>query len=292
MTARSRDLPGAARLACGDYAVNTMQPFAQPFSTFGAQLPAQTAPTIGDHLTAKGVDWAWYAGGWSNAAGDVNAPGWTNGSGPTARTRTHPPTRRSRTARTPVPVPPPAVRLLRELRPRQRRSLAPPRRGGVHPGRAVLDEELPAEAGELRQADRRGERAPRLRERARRQRPPRRPAAGDRAQRLRERHDGRRDLRRVRRAVGPRDAAGPGRRAGAARPVGPGHAHPGARDRAVPRGDFVVDHTQYDTTSILATIEHRFGLAPFDAATRPCTTCRACSGRRARAAEAAETRRR
>jgi len=24
----------------------------------------------------------------------------------------------------------------------------------------------------------------------------------------------------------------------------------------------VVDHTQYDTTSILATIEHRFGLAP------------------------------
>jgi phospholipase C len=27
-------------------------------------------------------------------------------------------------------------------------------------------------------------------------------------------------------------------------------------------GNFVVDHTQYDTTSILATIEHRFGLAP------------------------------
>jgi phospholipase C len=27
-------------------------------------------------------------------------------------------------------------------------------------------------------------------------------------------------------------------------------------------GNFVVDHTQYDTTSILATIEHRYGLAP------------------------------
>jgi phospholipase C len=27
-------------------------------------------------------------------------------------------------------------------------------------------------------------------------------------------------------------------------------------------GDFVVDNTQYDTTSILATIESRFGLAP------------------------------
>ena len=28
------------------------------------------------------------------------------------------------------------------------------------------------------------------------------------------------------------------------------------------RGNFVVDHTQYDTTSILATIEHRYGLLP------------------------------
>jgi len=27
------------------------------------------------------------------------------------------------------------------------------------------------------------------------------------------------------------------------------------------RGEFVVDHTQYDTTSILATIEHKYGLA-------------------------------
>jgi phospholipase C len=28
------------------------------------------------------------------------------------------------------------------------------------------------------------------------------------------------------------------------------------------RKDFVVDHTSHDTTSILATIEHRFGLKP------------------------------
>jgi phospholipase C len=28
------------------------------------------------------------------------------------------------------------------------------------------------------------------------------------------------------------------------------------------RAGFVVDHTQHDTTSILATIEHRFGLRP------------------------------
>jgi acid phosphatase len=75
--------PAPNGLACGDYAVNTMQPFAQPFSTFGSQLIAQTAPTIGDSLTSAGFDWAWYAGGWSNAAGLVGGPGWTNGTGST-----------------------------------------------------------------------------------------------------------------------------------------------------------------------------------------------------------------
>jgi acid phosphatase len=66
-------------LACGNYGVNTMQPVFYPSGTFGALLPAQTAPTIGDRLTGAGVDWAWYAGGWSNADGDVGGPGWTNG---------------------------------------------------------------------------------------------------------------------------------------------------------------------------------------------------------------------
>jgi acid phosphatase len=28
------------------------------------------------------VSWAWFSGGWSNAAGNVGAPGWTNGPGP------------------------------------------------------------------------------------------------------------------------------------------------------------------------------------------------------------------
>jgi acid phosphatase len=70
-------------LACGDYGVNTMQPAFQPSGTFGAKIPAQTNPTIGDRLTAKGVDWAWYAGGWSNANGEVSSPGYTNGPGPT-----------------------------------------------------------------------------------------------------------------------------------------------------------------------------------------------------------------
>jgi acid phosphatase len=73
-----------AGLACGDYAVNTIQPTYQPFSSPTAtKLPPQTAPTIGDRLSDEGIDWAWYSGGWSNANGDIGAPGWTNGDGPT-----------------------------------------------------------------------------------------------------------------------------------------------------------------------------------------------------------------
>jgi acid phosphatase len=68
----------------GYRAVNTMQPAYQPsgnkpvdntgnnalFANPAAAttLPAvQTQKTIGDFLTAKGVDWAWYAGGWAAA---------------------------------------------------------------------------------------------------------------------------------------------------------------------------------------------------------------------------------
>jgi acid phosphatase len=74
--------PTPAGVTCGPYAVNTIQPPYQPYQPgTGAtrRLPAQTAPTIGDRLSAKGVDWAWYSGGWSNANGDIGAPGWTNG---------------------------------------------------------------------------------------------------------------------------------------------------------------------------------------------------------------------
>jgi phospholipase C len=71
---------------CGDYAVNTVQPPYQPYAPGTAEsrrLPPQTAPTIGNRLSGAGVDWAWYSGGWSNANGDVGGPGWTNGTGPT-----------------------------------------------------------------------------------------------------------------------------------------------------------------------------------------------------------------
>jgi phospholipase C len=72
--------PVAGR-ACGDFAVNTIQSSFQPHGG-GAQLPPLTGTTIGDELSAAGVSWAWYSGGWSNAAGEVGAPGWTNGAGP------------------------------------------------------------------------------------------------------------------------------------------------------------------------------------------------------------------
>ena len=72
-------------VVCGDYAVNTIQPFYWPFAPRTAEarrLPPLIHPTIGDRLTDAHIDWAWYSGGWSNANGDVGAPGWTNGDGP------------------------------------------------------------------------------------------------------------------------------------------------------------------------------------------------------------------
>jgi phospholipase C len=69
------------------YAVNTTQPAFQPSGTppvaggdlrlanplasgGAAVLPAQTARTLGDTLSAKGVNWVWYAGAWKQALAD------------------------------------------------------------------------------------------------------------------------------------------------------------------------------------------------------------------------------
>jgi acid phosphatase len=71
------------------YAVNTMQPAYQPSGNAPAvgdssgqyadparatTLPPQTAPTIGDRLSAKGIQWAWYAGAWDAALADGKQP--------------------------------------------------------------------------------------------------------------------------------------------------------------------------------------------------------------------------
>jgi phospholipase C len=55
---------------------------------------------------------------------------------------------------------------------------------------------------------------------------------------------------------------GQGGTAGAHDVFGPGTRLPALVISPFLRGDFVVDHTQYDTTSIAATIERRFDLAP------------------------------
>lgn len=53
------------------YAVNTLQPRQKPYNPKyeapAKRLPAQTSATIGDRLSEKKIGWAWYAGGWNNA---------------------------------------------------------------------------------------------------------------------------------------------------------------------------------------------------------------------------------
>jgi len=85
VTATCASLPASVSgLGCGNFAVNTIQPTYWPYSSpTAAKLPPLTNPTIGDLLSGAGIDWAWYSGGWSNADGDQGAPGWTNGSRPT-----------------------------------------------------------------------------------------------------------------------------------------------------------------------------------------------------------------
>jgi phospholipase C len=85
-------LEGPVRLFDGQvtpdgYAVNTSQPPYQPSGIPPAAdasldladaarnpVPPQSARTIGDTLSAKNVSWAWYAGGWSEALRDGRRP--------------------------------------------------------------------------------------------------------------------------------------------------------------------------------------------------------------------------
>jgi phospholipase C len=62
--------------ACGDFAVNTIQPASAPHGT-GAQMPLiddTTYPNIGDRLTGAGISWNWYSGGWDDAASGHAGP--------------------------------------------------------------------------------------------------------------------------------------------------------------------------------------------------------------------------
>lgn len=60
-----------AQVTPDGFAINTLQPAYAPFAA-EPQLPPQTALTIGDLLTKADASWAWYSGGWNAArAGDI-----------------------------------------------------------------------------------------------------------------------------------------------------------------------------------------------------------------------------
>jgi len=62
---------------CGDYAVNTIQPASPPHSSSTTQLPLindALYPNIGDRLSDAGVSWNWYSGGWDAAAAGTPGP--------------------------------------------------------------------------------------------------------------------------------------------------------------------------------------------------------------------------
>jgi len=252
-----------ANRACGDYAVNTIQPAYQPFKG-SPQLPPQTGNTIGDELTAAGVSWAWYSGGWSNADGDVGAPGWTNGTTPGVCSD-------SNSAPNPVwPYCPNKVFQFHHQPFNYYANYAPGTAGRAHlkdevsftdalgaSGKACalnsvsfvkpvgLENEHPGYTSETRGSDHLVDLLTAINGSACRK---------DTMVVVTYDEFG-----------GQWDHVAPPGQGGTAGPHdlwGPGTRIPALILSPRLRGDFVVDHTQYDTTSILATVEHRYGLAP------------------------------
>jgi phospholipase C len=268
--------PGPGRAAtptgvvCGDFAVNTTQPTYQPYTPGTAQskrLPPLDNPTIGDRLSAAGVDWAWYSGGWSNANGDINGAGWTNGPGPLCAD--------SNASTTAVfPNCPDKLFQFHHQPFNYFKSLAP---GTAARAAHLRDEEEflqlaqssktscnlkpvsfikpvgaenehPGYASESNGSDHLVELLKSIEESS---------CAKDTLVIVAyDENGGTWDH------VSPPGLGGP---ASAHDIWGPGTRIPSLIISPFLRGDFVVDHTAHDTTSILATIEHRFNLAPLTA---------------------------
>ena len=60
------------------YAVNTLEPISGPHNPAldsAFLLPIQKLSTIGDRLSEKGIPWAWYSGGWREAEAGTLKPG-------------------------------------------------------------------------------------------------------------------------------------------------------------------------------------------------------------------------
>jgi phospholipase C len=292
LTAKCAGLPKPG-LLCGDYAVNTVQPWYQPFAPGTAdtrRLPPLTNPTIGDRLSAKGVDWAWYSGGWSNADGDVGAPGWTNGGGPACSDTAAPNAK--------YPNCPDKLFQFHHQPLNYFKSFAP--------GTAARRQHLRDEQEFLALA-RDSRRSCRLKPvsfvkpvGAENEHPgyASEPAGSDHlVDLLRAIRSGRcaKDTMIVvtydefggqwDHVPPPGQAGGPH---GPSDPSGPGTRIPALILGPHLRRPFVVDHTSYDTTSVLSTIEQRYGLAPLstrDAAAAPLTRAfGAALTRRARSA--------
>jgi phospholipase C len=66
------------RSACGDFAVNTVQPSSPPAAPApAARIPLindARYPNIGDRLTRAGISWKWYSGGWREASAGKPGP--------------------------------------------------------------------------------------------------------------------------------------------------------------------------------------------------------------------------
>jgi phospholipase C len=58
----------------GDFAVNTIFPNSAPTLAPGKKIQLLDYATIGDRLSAKNIDWAWYSGGWDDAVNGSPAP--------------------------------------------------------------------------------------------------------------------------------------------------------------------------------------------------------------------------
>ena len=165
--------------------------------------------------------------------------------------------RRRRPPRPAVPVPPPAVQLLRRLRPRPARPRPPQGRDRLHRRRAGTAR-CRRSASSSRTARRTSTPATPASPTAattwstcsRRSRPARRPATPWSSSPTTSSAASGTTCRR------PAGLDHPGR----PRRVGPRHPDPGAAGLQASMRCSGVDHTVYDTTSILATIEHSFGL--------------------------------
>jgi phospholipase C len=279
LTAKCAGL-GKPGLLCGDYAVNTIQPWYQPFAPGTAdnrRLPPLTNPTIGDRLSAKGVDWGWYSGGWSNANGDVGAPGWTNGNGPTCSdtaaltTAQYPncPDKLFQFHHQPLnyfksfaPGTPARRQHLRDEQEFLALANGSGRQCRLKPVSFVkpsgAENEHPGYASEASGSDHLVDLLRAIRSG--------RCAKDTMIVVTYDEFGGQWDH-----VPPPGQAGGP---AGPSDQSGPGTRIPALILGARQRDDFVVDHTSYDTTSVLSTIERRYGLAPLssrDAAAAPLT---------------------